>query len=66
MSNLELAREWFKLAEMDLSSAAYLKNMKPIPSKLSVTIASSPLKNHSKVISLFKAMPSGKRTIWCY
>jgi HEPN domain-containing protein len=31
MSNLELAQERFKVAEMDLSSAAYLKNMEPVP-----------------------------------
>jgi len=31
MSNQELAQEWFKVAEMDLSSAAYLYSMRPIP-----------------------------------
>ena len=31
MSNRELAQEWFKVADMDLTSAAYLQGMRPIP-----------------------------------
>ena len=31
MSNLELAQEWFRVAEMDLASAIFLQNMKPVP-----------------------------------
>ena len=31
MDNLEIAQEWFDIAEMDLSSAKYLENMHPIP-----------------------------------
>ncbi len=31
MNNLEIAQEWFDIAEKDLSSAKYLRNMNPIP-----------------------------------
>ena len=31
MDNLEIAQEWFDIAEMDISSAKYLQNMHPIP-----------------------------------
>lgn len=31
MSNEEVAQEWFKVAQMDLSSAEYLRSMKPLP-----------------------------------
>ncbi len=31
MSNRELAQEWFKVAEMDLTSANYLQGMQPVP-----------------------------------
>ena len=31
MSNLEVAKEWFNVAQMDLSSAEYLRSMKPVP-----------------------------------
>lgn len=31
MNNLNIAQEWFDIAEMDISSAKYLQNMLPIP-----------------------------------
>ena len=31
MDNRTRAREWQRLAEMDLSSAEYLLNMRPVP-----------------------------------
>ena len=31
MDNKDIAREWFELAEADLSSARFLKKMRPIP-----------------------------------
>lgn len=31
MDNLKIANEWFTIADMDLSSAKYLQNMKPTP-----------------------------------
>ncbi len=31
MDNLEIAEEWFEVAEMDISSAKYLKGMHPTP-----------------------------------
>jgi HEPN domain-containing protein len=31
MSNRDIAQEWFKVAETDLSAAAYLLGMRPIP-----------------------------------
>ncbi|RMG24399.1 MAG: HEPN domain-containing protein [Methanobacteriota archaeon] len=31
MDNTDIAREWFNMANMDLSSAEFLQNMQPIP-----------------------------------
>lgn len=31
MNNQDIAQEWFKVAETDLSSADYLRNMRPVP-----------------------------------
>lgn len=31
MNNRDVAQEWFKVAEMDLASAEYLRNMLPVP-----------------------------------
>lgn len=31
MNNKNIAKEWFELAEMDLSSAEFLQDMRPIP-----------------------------------
>jgi len=31
MDNLQIAKEWFDVAEMDISSAKYLQTMHPIP-----------------------------------
>lgn len=31
MDNTDIAKEWFKIAELDLSSAEFLQNMQPIP-----------------------------------
>jgi len=31
MDNLKIVQEWFDIAEMDLSSAKYLQNMRPTP-----------------------------------
>ncbi len=34
MNNLDIAQEWFDIAEMDISSAKYLQNMQPIPREI--------------------------------
>ncbi|TVM01667.1 MAG: DNA-binding protein [Candidatus Brocadia sp. WS118] len=31
MDNTDIAKEWFKIAEADLSSAEFLQNMHPVP-----------------------------------
>lgn len=31
MDNADIAKEWFNIAEKDLSSAEFLKNMQPVP-----------------------------------
>lgn len=31
MSRLEIAAEWFRFAQMDMDSAIYLQNMRPVP-----------------------------------
>ncbi len=31
MDNFQIAREWFNIAEMDIASAKYLQNMRPVP-----------------------------------
>ncbi len=31
MDNKDIANEWFEIANMDLSSASFLKNMQPVP-----------------------------------
>ena len=31
MQNRDIAREWFKIAETDLSSAEFLQSMTPVP-----------------------------------
>ncbi len=31
MDNLEIAREWFNIAKMDIASSEYLKRMRPAP-----------------------------------
>ena len=31
MDNVEIANEWFGIADLDLASASYLQSMKPVP-----------------------------------
>ncbi len=45
MDNKDIAKEWFKIAEADLSSAEFLQNMQSIPIEIVCYIANNQQKN---------------------